>query len=98
MLFQVIATFEDGEQDIFDIKLSYIKDEKEFVYIILNSIDIDNVKDLVKLSICQQIEKKSDIIEWLFKRNGKYYFNLDDDDTKKWYEIKNNYLKSIVTL
>ena len=99
MLFQVIATFEDGNQDIFDIEI-VIHDENKFLYEILDAIDYD-VKNLIKLSICHIAKNKYEKLNWLYDRNGKYYFNYEinnDDDTKKWNELKVNYLKNIVTL
>ena len=49
MLFQIIATFEDGDQDIFEIDLGYVNDEKNFITNILDSLDDEKIKDLIKL-------------------------------------------------
>jgi hypothetical protein len=101
MLFQIIATFEDGDQDIFEIDLGYVNDEKNFITNILDSLDDEKIKDLIKLSICHYKKDSEQNIEWLINRYGKYYFNYEtnnDDDTKEWYDFKNNYLNNILNL
>lgn len=97
MRFNVITTYDIADQDIIDIDLSkdHYEDEEKFIKIILDCIDVSNVAELNKISVLQYTKKHSEVIKWLLKRNGKYYFNYDvndDDDTKRWYEFKHNYL------
>jgi hypothetical protein len=98
MNFQIIASFEQLDQDIFDIVLTkdFYENEEKFLRIILNCIDETSIKELVKISVCQNIKKSQlEVIEWLIDRDGKYYFNYDvnnDADTKRWHDFKNNYL------
>ena len=102
MRFNIIASFKELDQDIIDIDLPdaiYTKeDEEQFIRIILNCMDQESVKQLIKLSVCQNIKKSQlEVIQWLMDRDGKYYFNYDvnnDADTKRWYDFKNNYLEN----
>jgi hypothetical protein len=98
MLFEVIATFENYDQVIFELQLSHVNNEKKFITSILECLSLNEVEDLIKLSICHYAKTKDEYISWLMNRNGKYYFNYDindDDDTKNWYEFKNNYLNRL---
>jgi hypothetical protein len=100
MRFNIIASFKELDQDIIDIDLPdaiYTKeDEEQFIRIILNCIDKESVKQLIKLSVWKNIKKSQcEGIQWLMDRDGKYYFNYDvnnDADTKRWRDFKNNYL------
>jgi len=102
MRFNIIASFKEVDQDIIDIDLPdaiYTKeDEEQFIRIILNCIDEESVKQLIKLSVWQNIKKSQcEGIQWLMDRDGKYYFNYDvnnDADTKRWDDFKNNYLEN----
>jgi hypothetical protein len=96
MNFQIIASFEQLDQDIFDIVLTkdFYENEEKFVRIILNCIDETSIKELVKISVCQYTKTS---LQWLRDSNGKYFFNIDvnkDMKTKKWYNFKNNYLEN----
>ena len=97
MRFQIIANFEKLDQDIFDIDLPqvYCEDEARFLTMILNCMEEDSIKDLAKLSVFQRAKSRSEVIEWLVERNGKYYFNYGvnlDPDTKSLSEFKIFYL------
>ena len=99
MRFQIIATFEelDQDQDIIDIDLPeiYYENEARFVTMILNCMEEDNIKKLAKLSVCQHPKTHADAIQWLIDRNGKYFFNYgvnNDPDTKSLSEFKIFYL------
>ena len=102
MRFNIIASFKELDQDIIDIDLPdaiYTKeDEEQFIRIILNCIDKESVKQLIKLSVWKNIKKSQcEGIQWLMDRDGKYYFNYDvnnDADTKRWDDFKNNYLEN----
>jgi hypothetical protein len=99
MRFEIIASFEELNQDIFYIDLpdgNYTKDDEEqFMRIILNCMDEESVKKLVKLSVIQFAKSDSEAIQWLIDRNGKYFFNYgvnNDPDTKSLSEFKIFYL------
>jgi hypothetical protein len=95
MKFQIIASFENIDEVIFDLETKNITNEDIFMKVIFDNLEFDEIKELTKLSICQTFKNKDEIMDWLIDRNGKYYFNYelnDDSDTKKWYEYKNNYL------
>lgn len=98
LTFQVIATFENYEQDIFEFDLINKDNIDENSFIIEVFRCIEHHDDLTKLSICQ-FSKNNNFIDWLIKRNGKYYFNTDineDDDTKYWNDFRNKYIKKQV--
>ena len=99
MNFQIIASFEQLDQDIFDIVLTkdFYENEEKFILTILNCIDETSIKELVKISVYQCANTLLEVNEWLINSNGKYFFNIDvnkDIKTKKWYDFKNNYLQN----
>tara|TARA_R100001015_G_C4585630_1_gene141602 strand:+ start:150 stop:443 length:294 start_codon:yes stop_codon:yes gene_type:complete len=73
----VIATFEDNEQEHFSCAIwkSAIKSEKKLIDYVKEQL---NHKDLVKLSLCwlcdENIVKKYPTIQKSIKKNAKYYF------------------------
>ena len=98
MRFEIIASFEELDQDIIDIDLPeiYYENEARFLTMILNCMEKNSIKELVKLSVCQHTKSQSEAIQWLIDRNGKYFFNYgvnNDEDTKNLYEFKIFYLK-----
>ena len=100
MLFQIIATFEDLDQVIIELDL-IPKNEEKFICNILDELDDEEIKQLIKLSICHITKKSESSLKWLYDRNGKYYFNYEinnDNDTKKWHELKVNYIKNTINL
>ena len=74
----VIATFEDNEQEHFSCAIwkSAIKSEKKLINYIKKHLLKD--KDLVKLSLCwlcdKNIVKKYPTIQKSIKKNAKYFF------------------------
>ena len=99
MNFQIIASFEQLDQDIFDIVLTkdFYENEEKFILTILNCIDETSIKELVKISAYQCANSLFEVNEWLINSDGKYFFNFDvnkDIETKKWYDFKNNYLQN----
>ena len=80
----VIATFEDNEQDHFSCGVweSAIKSEKKLINYIKQQL---KHKDLVKLSLCwlcdESVVNKHKVIQDSIKKNGKYYFNGYKKDT-----------------
>jgi 5-formyltetrahydrofolate cyclo-ligase len=74
--FEIIVTSNKYEQIIIYITMSKDVSEKEFIDNILKSLDKKYFNTLVKLSCCQlYCESDNDLKEFLFKSNGKYYFN-----------------------
>ena len=97
LFFQVIASFEIEDQSIFDLKIQkdYISEADLLEQIFDQLTDLDQ---LYKLSICQyNCNKAENVLEWLNKRRGKFYFNIDinnDEDTKIWRDFKDKYIKT----
>lgn len=91
----IILSFNKYTQQFFDIYVSdkYIHKE-DFLSIIFEELNENKIRDLKKISTCQYV-KKEDCIEWLWKENGKLYFNIDinnDNDTLENYNLKNKLL------
>tara|TARA_R110000772_G_scaffold55840_1_gene127452 strand:- start:107 stop:403 length:297 start_codon:yes stop_codon:yes gene_type:complete len=78
---EVIATYEDGEQEIFETKLTkeVLKNETSLVNFIRTILDYSTDSDLCKLSFCficndNILKKYKTIQESIYSRNGKYFF------------------------
>jgi hypothetical protein len=98
MRFNVIATFENVDQDIIDIDLptSYYSEEEKFVKTIFDCLNKEDIRELVKFSICQFANNQTEALNWLDQRDGKIYFNYyenDDDDTRRWHNFRIDYLQ-----
>ena len=96
--FNVILTYNNFEQEIFDIIDFEISLEKPFIISILRELPLERLKDLVKISLCQVENCKYLLLDWLMARNGKYYFNTevnDDEDTKSWNRFTNGLLSGL---
>jgi hypothetical protein len=94
--FEFILTYCDRDQDLLYIEFDKNIGEEDFVRKILENLDND-VRSLIKISSMPLNCEFEDIPSYLHHRQGKYYFNTDvnkDDDTKKWYEFKNNFIKT----
>ena len=93
--FNIIASFNNYEQDIFDIEFN-TKNITEATFITNIFKNIDHVEDLYKLSICQMnCKTNEELLPFLKIRNGKYYFNYEqnkDDDTLFWTTFRNEYV------
>ena len=76
--FNVISTFLDGEQDIFDITLNSdnVKNEATFLSTLFQGEE--NLQSLVKYSICQKGVTESEALPYLVRSGGKYYFNEEN--------------------
>ena len=75
----VIATYENHEQDHFKlwcVRESAIKSEKKLIKYIKEQL---NHKDLIKLSLCwicsKNVVDKYKTIQKSISKNGKYFFN-----------------------
>ena len=82
---EVIATYEDGEQEIFETKLTkeVLKDEISLVDFIRTVLDYATDSDLCKLSFCfickdNILKKYKTIQESIYNRNGKYFFENNE--------------------
>jgi hypothetical protein len=77
------------------IQKDYISEADLLEQIFHQLTDLDQ---LYKLSILQyNCDKAEDALEWLIKRRGKFYFNIDindDEDTKMWHDFKVKYIKT----
>ena len=96
--FQVIASFDNLEQDIFEISImaNVIKSEYDMLEYMFDTMNTNDLKQLAKFSICQRIENERDILPWLLQTNGKYYFNTNvnnDNETKVNASILKLYLQ-----
>ena len=78
---EVIATYEDSEQEIFQTKLTkeVLKNETSLLNFIRSILDYATDSDLSKLSFCfickdDLLKKYKTIEESIYKRQGKYFF------------------------
>lgn len=91
--FNILASFETYPDKLFTIVMNHndIINEKSFIIKIFDNLENHLIYDLSKLSICHFINKNSKLdLEWLDKRNGKYYFS-ENDDVKFWKRFKSDY-------
>ena len=72
--FNIISTFSDGEQEIFDITLDSddVKNEATFLATLFQGEE--NLKSLIKYSVFQTGVTESEALPYLVRRGGKYYF------------------------
>jgi hypothetical protein len=80
---EVIATYEDGEQEIFQVDLNedldlILKSENDLLSYLRNVISYPTDSDLFKLSLCwicnEDTVKKYNTIKDSISNNGKYFF------------------------
>ena len=78
---EVIATYEDGEQEMFQTKLTeeVLKNETSLLNFVRTILDYATDSDLLKLSFCFTckdglLKKYKTIQESIYDRNGKYFF------------------------
>jgi len=88
--FNVIATYIDDDQDFFDIEMNEedVKNEKTFLHTLFREEQV--LKSLIKYSVCQICKNTEELLPFLLKRNGKYYFTHEDSDV---LNIRNKYLE-----
>lgn len=101
MRFNVIATFENVDEDIIDIDLpeTWYSDEEKFVKTIFDCLQKEDIGELIKFSVFQSANNQTDIINWLIERDGKFFFNNHenkDNDTRRWHNFRIEYLKNLV--
>lgn len=92
--FNIITTYLDGEQDIFDIQLDDmdVVDEENFLYTLFaGETNLDSIIKYSVLQVCQEDE----MLPFLRERNGKYFFNESD---QKALDFKNNFIGSEIAL
>ena len=74
--FEIIVISNKYENKIIYLNMSKNISEKEFIDTILKNLDEKYFNTLVKLSCCQcYCESADELIPFLLKSNGKYYFN-----------------------
>ena len=101
--FNVIMTYEQKDQEVFDVTMLPDIPEQAFVATLLHEAGWD-MATLVKISTCmtgvhqagKNIAEGIDKYypEYLKARSGKYYFNADtnkDPDTKQWSDFRDGY-------
>lgn len=86
--FNVILTFtqaSEKKQRIYDQEISVESDET-FLQALLDPLDTEDLKVLIKISTAMESSNPEDLPQFLWDRNGKYFFNVDvnkDQDTAK---------------
>ncbi len=93
----LIYTFNDREQVMLDCNISSVNPSFDaFLGALFETMSVDEVEHLVKISACQVIKSKSDpLLAVIAKRNGKFYFNTGvnpDDDTRACDALRNAYV------
>jgi len=80
---EIIGTFDVLEQIMFSVPLAQSEaTEKEFLRHVFSTLNEEEKSQLVKLSCCQlYTDREEDVLPWIMKRNGKYYF--EDKDGKR---------------
>ena len=89
--FNVIATYEDGEQDIFDIELTdeQVRNQTRFLCVLFQ--DETKIDSLIKYSVCQTHPRGFEkLLSFLDVRHGKFFFTEEDMDA---LNIKNRYMR-----
>lgn len=92
--FNIITTYNDGEQVFFDIEMDQedVENEKNFLHTLFR--EEPDLKSLIKYSVCQICKNTEELLPFLSERYGKYYFTHEDSDAlnilNKYLEIRNN--------
>lgn len=77
----VIYTYKQKDQEHSIEETTKTVTDKEFLKQVLNDLSADEIRQLVKLSLCQlHCSKKRVGIPWLVKRNGSIFFDRNDMD------------------
>lgn len=73
--------------------------DSEFLFNLFGTMSLNELSHLIKISTClMYIEDESEMPQFLNKRHGKYFFNVDwnkDDDTLNNRKFLDNYLKKL---
>jgi len=88
--FNVVVTYSDREQEIYDIEMNDIENEESFLFRLFRSEN--NLKSIIKYSVCQLCKNIEEYLPFLERRNGKYYFNEEDVEA---LNIKNKFLRDM---
>jgi hypothetical protein len=73
-VFNIVLSYTDGHQDIFDAIYYGHPTEKEFVAGVLYLLERDEAARLAHISLWQAAEVKQDQLEWVFSREGLFIF------------------------
>lgn len=76
MTIQVIATYEDREQEIFGLQTDG-KSEASILFEALSCAGSSGRTSLRKLSLCQLLKENEPHLKWLEETGGKYYFGTN---------------------
>jgi hypothetical protein len=92
--FNIITTYLNGEQDIFDIQLDDmdVVDDENFLYTLFEGET--NLDSIIKYSVLQVCEE-DEMLPFLRDRNGKYFFDESDQEA---LDFKNNFIASGIIL
>lgn len=92
--FELILTYDTKPQEIYNIDVMSDITEEKFVLLILQNIGKD-AHDLVKISCCQYCNGWDELLPFIAKTHGKYYFNTEvnhDSETQKWKTLRDNFI------
>ena len=101
---QLIFSFDNHEQQMWECTIKELPLEWKESDLIRNLIenafpnDIENAKDLVKISMCisgDKVSKKIPCIQQMLKRSGKYFFQPDQRDEVENAIIKDSVIASL---
>jgi hypothetical protein len=107
--YNTIFTYEDSEQEFFDLTCEIPTDEEAFVHeLIADCGSAKHAASLIKISMslisvsCLVNSQKKvrrpteeDLPVWLRERNGKYYFTDQDDDTRRWKTFRDSIVNTM---
>ena len=101
---QLIFSFDNHEQQMWECEFKALPldwNESDLIRNLIENAfpnDIENTKDLVKISMCINGDKASTkvpCIKQMLKRNGKYYFQPDQRDHVENAIIKDSVIASL---
>ena len=76
MTIDVILTFEDADQKRFRVDFLQSPSEAQFLQAVFARMRTGELQMLRKISAAQICDSEEDVLPWLLKSNGKYYFGL----------------------
>jgi len=91
---EIILTYDAKPQEFFNIVIKDNITEKNFILCILHLLGKD-AHDLIKISCCQYCDNVTELLPFIAKTRGKYYFNTEinkDTETQKWRTVRDNFI------
>jgi hypothetical protein len=92
-----IISYNASESEMYDMQWDTAPTESDFITYIFDKIELPWIKQLAKISCCQMLETDGEqVLDFLMKRRGKYYFSedSDNDDVKYWNEFRDQYIRT----